>query len=239
MEHPNKRIRGDISGTRFGYLVANLPTQMRGGGGSVIWECVCDCGNIKLVSSKLLLSNDTKSCGCRSVYTIDANRAEKRCPKCGILTSILDFPKNKSSKDGHSQYCRECTRIINSENHKKEGYRIKANERQAKKYKEDMGFRLIHGMRNRVRLALHNNSKYGNTINLLGCNIPKLREHLQEQFTDEMSWENYGTFWEIDHIRPCATFDLSKIDSQKVCFHYTNLRPLSIRENRGRRINGQ
>ena len=49
-----------------------------------------------------------------------------------------------------------------------------------------------------------------------------------------MAWDNYGTGqngkgtqeWQIDHIKPCASFDLSKESEQKKCFHYTNLQPL-------------
>jgi len=41
-----------------------------------------------------------------------------------------------------------------------------------------------------------------------------------------MTWENHGEIWEIDHIKPCNSFDLTDIEQQKQCFHYTNLQPL-------------
>ena len=40
-----------------------------------------------------------------------------------------------------------------------------------------------------------------------------------------MSWDNYGD-WHVDHIRPCASFDLTNEDEQRICFHYKNLQPL-------------
>lgn len=47
-----------------------------------------------------------------------------------------------------------------------------------------------------------------------------------------MSWENRGNFgWHVDHIKPCASFDLTKPEEQAKCFHYTNLQPLWAREN--------
>jgi hypothetical protein len=56
-------IRKDISNERFGRLVAINPTDERKDG-SVIWECLCDCGNFKNVKVKNLTQGDVKSCGC-------------------------------------------------------------------------------------------------------------------------------------------------------------------------------
>ena len=40
-----------------------------------------------------------------------------------------------------------------------------------------------------------------------------------------MTWKNHG-IWHVDHIRPCASFDLTKDEEQRECFHYKNLQPL-------------
>lgn len=72
--------------------------------------------------------------------------------------------------------------------------------------------------------------KGSRTMRLLGCTPTQLRTHLESQFADWMSWENYGD-WQIDHILPCASFDLTDPDQQRVCFHHTNLRPLCRRQN--------
>ena len=45
-----------------------------------------------------------------------------------------------------------------------------------------------------------------------------------------MSWGNYGK-WHVDHIRPCASFNLVNEEEQKKCFHYTNLQPLWAKDN--------
>jgi hypothetical protein len=62
---------------------------------------------------------------------------------------------------------------------------------------------------------------------VIGCSKRDLRAHIEAQFLPGMSWENYGRKgWEIDHVKPCALFDLTDPAQQAICFHYTNLRPL-------------
>lgn len=58
----NKYIK-DLKGQRFGKLTVIELTEERRQG-SAVWLCKCDCGNLKKISSKCLLSGDTQSCGC-------------------------------------------------------------------------------------------------------------------------------------------------------------------------------
>lgn len=86
-------------------------------------------------------------------------------------------------------------------------------------------------LRNRISIAIKNNQKSGHTLDLLGCSIKNFKGYLEKRFDKNMTWENYGSYWVIDHIRPCASFDLSKESEQKKCFNYTNLQPLTWSEN--------
>ena len=54
----------DLSGVRFGRLVAIAPTNERTSGNNIVWKCVCDCGNVTYVGSGALKIGQTKSCGC-------------------------------------------------------------------------------------------------------------------------------------------------------------------------------
>ena len=54
----------DLTGQRFGRLVAERPLQKRGSGGCVLWLCKCDCGNEHVVTTNALNTGNTKSCGC-------------------------------------------------------------------------------------------------------------------------------------------------------------------------------
>jgi len=96
----------------------------------------------------------------------------------------------------------------------------------------DLNFRIKNTLRCRLYKAVINSGgiKSGKAIELLGCSIEELHSHLSGQFTDGMSWDNYGD-WHIDHIKPCAAFDLTKISEQRECFHYTNLQPLWAYDN--------
>jgi hypothetical protein len=85
-------------------------------------------------------------------------------------------------------------------------------------------------LRRRLRKALKGNKKTGKTVDLIGCTSAELRLHLQNQFTEGMSWGNYGE-WHIDHIRPMCSFDLTKEEDQRQVNHYFNLRPLWAKEN--------
>lgn len=98
------------------------------------------------------------------------------------------------------------------------------------RYVSDLDFRLLKLCRSRVRIALRGKSKSKRTIELIGCSIEHLRLWLTFYFQSGMSWSNYGK-WHIDHVRPCASFDLRDPEQQKQCFHYTNLQPLWAADN--------
>ena len=64
-----------------------------------------------------------------------------------------------------------------------------------------------------------------------GCTPNELRMYLESLWLPGMSWENAGQ-WEIDHIRPLASYDLKDQAQYEAAAHYTNLQPLWKEENR-------
>jgi len=107
------------------------------------------------------------------------------------------------------------------------------------KYNTDIAYKITHLLRTRINHCLKNNNKSLSTMFLIGCEIDYLLYHIQEQFQDGMTWDNHGKGdkgkgmkeWHIDHIKPCASFNLSKPEEQQKCFHYSNLQPLWATEN--------
>jgi hypothetical protein len=104
---------------------------------------------------------------------------------------------------------------------------------QRNRLKADPLFRLTHNLRRRLSHAFKRQSveKTETAFELTGCNREQLRNHLVSQFREGMTLENHGQVWHIDHIRPCASFDLSDKAQAAACFHYSNLQPLFAEEN--------
>ena len=111
--------------------------------------------------------------------------------------------------------------------------KILASQRKWKKKKRATCpmFRMVHCLRERLRAVLRGNCKSASTMALLGCTFKQVKKHLEKQFVEGMSWDNRGTAWHIDHMVPCASFDLSDKEQQKRCCHFTNLQPLFASEN--------
>ena len=105
-------------------------------------------------------------------------------------------------------------------------------KKRRQRYKTDINYRLICNLRSRLYGALKRGRKSVATLVLLGCTIEVLRAHLESLFTAGMSWRAVmaGRI-QVDHIKPCASFDLTKLDQQRACFHYTNLQPLWKADN--------
>ena len=98
--------------------------------------------------------------------------------------------------------------------------------------KHDENYRIKKTLRSNMRNTLKNYRKSGSSLKLLGCSIEEFKIHIEKQFTDGMNWDNYGFYgWHYEHIRPCCSFDLTDLEQQKQCFHYTNYQPMWCWDN--------
>lgn len=88
-------------------------------------------------------------------------------------------------------------------------------------------WRIALRCRTRIRRALKNIPKTNKTQDLIGCSWQELVNHLENTKVPGKDYTNAH----IDHIKPCASFDLTDPEQQKECFHYTNLQFLPAIEN--------
>lgn len=101
-----------------------------------------------------------------------------------------------------------------------------------KKRRKNVLVKLACNIRCRVKnfLKSKNINKTNKTFNIVGCSPELLKEHLEKQFTEGMSWDNHGRFgWHIDHIIPLSSANTDE-EIYKLC-HYTNLQPLWAFDN--------
>lgn len=121
---------------------------------------------------------------------------------------------------------RKCGKIWFQKN--KESVYKKRNHR----IKTDLNTRMAETLRKRFRKVVFGVYKKESAIQLIGCSLDYFKEYIESKFTEGMSWNNYGIKgWHIDHIKPCASFDLTDLEQQKICFHYTNMQPLWAFDN--------
>jgi hypothetical protein len=70
-------------------------------------------------------------------------------------------------------------------------------------------------------------------LELIGCDYETLRKHLEFQFIEGMNFDNYGK-WELDHILPVSSFNMTDIEEIKKCFNYKNIQPLWEPDNKAK-----
>ena len=186
----------------------------------------------------------------------------KQCKKCSIEKPLTEFCNRKGEVDGKHRYCKSClnqnfkeyyhtsgrkesdyykvyrdqnkeyfNKYCNTHYHtKKELYR----EWNRTKYQTDLGFKLKHVTASRISQALKTYQilKKDRTIEYLGCTMEEYTQYLEQMFNQNLNWDNYGEYWEIDHIKPIDAFDLNDETQLYEAFKYTNTQPLKKEDNR-------
>jgi hypothetical protein len=136
-----------------------------------------------------------------------------------------EHDRNKKYDLEHKEERKQYRKLYYSKNSTK--LKKSNNQCQVVRRKKDPTFRLRCNLSIRIVDALKGKCKSKRTIELVGCTINELKTHLENKFTEGMTWQNYGKGgWDVDHIIPCAIFELSDPIEQQQCFHYTNLQPL-------------
>ena len=151
----------------------------------------------------------------------------KICNTCRESKSLNEFHNKKSSEDGKQPKCKICNNqsAIKWKKSNPECYRDYQSKYQSK-YQQNHRSILENRLKDSIRTQYNKviSKKYRHDIiKVLGCSIKDFITYLEKQFDEKMNWENYGKYWEIDHIYP---------KSKGGIYHYSNTQPLSIKENR-------
>jgi len=177
---------------------------------------------------------------------------KKICSKCKTEKTVEDFGKLLTSKDGLRYDCKMCRQkyreaykaSIRAAKRKEKCQRetyvdtleiapIKKNKEKMTEEKRltNMDLHIKEVLQGKLGRVFSRQQEYYSK--LTGCNLKFLKRWIEYRFTKEMSWDNFGTYWQIDHILPIKAFRFSKqTDKHKnICFHWTNLQPLPIAEN--------
>ena len=158
----------------------------------------------------------------------------KKCTVCGKTKEVREFHVHKG-KGTVRAACRECTSAKRKEHYKNNKVAITKQTTQYKveKMKINPTFKLEVRLRTRIYSALkaQGNEKTQRTQKYLGCTSTFFQEWIKFQLYDGMTLENYGTLWHVDHVKPCASFDLSNEAQVFECFSWKNLRPLLKHKN--------
>jgi hypothetical protein len=175
----------------------------------------------------------------------------KVCHKCREIKKLEEFHLSKMNPDGREGACKECrvswrrahrqipkvkARMLARAKIRNQLPEVKTRrrEREKERYVNDPLYRFAKNMRRSVRRGLKGHSKSKRTEKFLYCTFAEALDYLEKKFRSPMTRENMGEVWEVDHIRPICSFDLSDPEQVKACFHYTNLQPLFITENRSK-----
>ncbi len=106
----------------------------------------------------------------------------------------------------------------------------RVNERERKRYNNDILFRLKRLLRVAVWKTFKGYTKPAATLELLYCTLEQFKNHIEKQFDARMTWDNQGA-WHLDHIKPMAAFNLLNEDEKRYCNHWSNFQPMWGPEN--------
>lgn len=165
----------------------------------------------------------------------DTNIINKVCSICNQDKSVNEFYKSYRHKDGYFKWCSKChdertqNKLYNPKVKRTKEYMIEYR----KKQKENPNYQIKYSLRSNLksRLKTNNETKDDRTLTYVGCSVEFFKGWLEYNFDKKMNWKNRGSYWHIDHIMPCASYNLSKQKEIHECYHWTNLRPLYKKEN--------
>ena len=155
---------------------------------------------------------------------------QQRNIKHVTLTKKEYYKKNRNDINmKHKEYYeknKEHTLLRNRDYQNK--HKNERDEWQRKWLSKNPKKRLKHNMSNRINQSLKNKKDDRHWEDLVDYSCKELILHLEKQFNSNMTWKNYGNYWQLDHIIPLACFGYESIEHPefKIAWDINNLQPL-------------
>jgi gas vesicle protein len=194
----------------------------------------------------------TKTCSkCHECKPVDLFRKKHNQCKACIAAKKREYRQKNKEKiaANHREYRQENKEEIAAQQRKyyqehkeeiiarqreyRQEHKEVLNARIRKRRKNDPEYNLICRLRGRMYAAVKAaglDKKCDSSSELLGISYQGLKEWLEAQFTEGMTWENRSD-WHVDHRVPCDAFDMSVETNQRICFWYKNLQPMWANDN--------
>jgi len=147
------------------------------------------------------------------------------------------YEKNKEEiKEKVREYINDNREYVNNRkkqnrDNKKEYYNELNRAYVSNKKKNDSLYRLKCSIRNLISQSFKSQftKKSKKTIEILGCDYECFKNHIENQFTEDMNWDNYAIYWQLDHKIPISwsNTELEVYELNK----YTNFQPLYWKDN--------
>ena len=168
------------------------------------------------------------------------------CKKCTIENlkqwKIKNRPEvNRRAREYYADYYKEKKALYRIKNKQKIDDRMKKWRENNREYLNEYWkqrlknpkHHLDKNVKNAVRQCLKGKKAGRTWESLVGYTLQDLFQHLEKQFDDKMSWQNYGSYWHIDHIVPQSWFPYQTAEEQafKDCWGMANLQPLEAKKN--------
>ena len=169
----------------------------------------------------------------KKLYQKDKDRILQRNKNYYKDNKELILEQKKERFEENKESLSEAKASYNKDYYKKNKTKInKQNASYAKQREiEDPFFKAKKNIRARAYSCFKNKyPKSKKSLELIGCPWENLREYLEMQFIEGMTWDNYGFYgWHVDHIIPLAS--AKTIEEVEALCHYTNLQPLWAEDN--------
>jgi hypothetical protein len=212
-------------------------------------KCKTCVDNIKKYTKELTCYKCNKSKNISNFrYRNDRHCYERICSECYINKQKVYTNENKDKiSERDKKYYQNKKETVNKRNNEyylknkdiiqkqRKEYREKNKDKvkeQNKKSRENPHRKITDPMRRRISKRIRSN---GNLPGLLGCDMDLLYKWFDFNFELDsylnINWTNHGKLWHIDHVIPVCKFNHEIEDDMKICFNWTNYRPLLAKQN--------